>query len=284
MLVTQLDRKDGQISNLNERMRESNILMKELQQKLAIAAPAAPADPSTPIDAEPAAKAAFPDIAALMRRVHAKLEVNPVMLSIPQKDGDAKPFLLTRRAMQMIASALIADPDNAARLMLLYAAADAGHFDPFPGLLGRFITPNDAIGWRVMPLTMDVASGISDARLVRVREQAKTALLGDYLNFPMPHFNKLFEGVDLGDEFRKNPVSKVPALLLSGTLDGRTYPESQREALSGMQNLTAVTVVNSGHNLFMTSPEVTEVIQQFMRGEKVTKKEIVIAPPAFVRN
>ena len=53
-LKTQLDRKDGQIDNLNERMRETNILMKELQQKLAIAAPAVPADPSPPIDAEPA--------------------------------------------------------------------------------------------------------------------------------------------------------------------------------------------------------------------------------------
>ncbi len=40
LLVSQLDRKDGQISNLNERMRESNILMKELQQRLAITAPA----------------------------------------------------------------------------------------------------------------------------------------------------------------------------------------------------------------------------------------------------
>lgn len=53
-LKTQLDRKDGQIDNLNERMRETNILMKELQQKLAIAAPAATAETSTPIDSEPA--------------------------------------------------------------------------------------------------------------------------------------------------------------------------------------------------------------------------------------
>jgi pimeloyl-ACP methyl ester carboxylesterase len=135
-----------------------------------------------------------------------------------------------------------------------------------------------------MPLTMDVASGISDARLALVREQAKTALLGDYLNFPMPQFNKLFDGIDLGAGFRKNPVSNVPTLLLSGTLDGRTYPASQREALSGMRNLTAVTVVNAGHNLFMTSPDVTEIIQQFMRGEEVTKKEIVIAPPSFAGN
>jgi len=38
-LETQLDRKDEQITALNERMRESNVLMKELQQKVAIAAP-----------------------------------------------------------------------------------------------------------------------------------------------------------------------------------------------------------------------------------------------------
>ncbi len=41
-LETQLDRKDDQIANLNERQRESNILMKELQQRLAIAPPVEP--------------------------------------------------------------------------------------------------------------------------------------------------------------------------------------------------------------------------------------------------
>lgn len=42
-LEKQLDRKDEQIAALNERMRESNILMKELQQKVAIAGPSATA-------------------------------------------------------------------------------------------------------------------------------------------------------------------------------------------------------------------------------------------------
>ena len=40
-LEKQLDRKDEQIANLNERQRETNILMKELQQRLALAPPAA---------------------------------------------------------------------------------------------------------------------------------------------------------------------------------------------------------------------------------------------------
>ena len=98
----------------------------------------------------------------------------------------------------------------------------------------------------------------------------------------MPHLRGVPEGLDLGDAFRENPASDIPTLLLSGTLDGRTYPESQREALSGMSDLTVVTVVNAGHNLFMVSPEVSETIKTFMRGEKVTKTEIGIAPPVFI--
>ena len=49
-LETQLDRKDEQIASLNERMRESNILMKELQQRLAITAPAASSTPAEVVD------------------------------------------------------------------------------------------------------------------------------------------------------------------------------------------------------------------------------------------
>lgn len=45
VLEKQLDRKDEQISNQNDRMHESNVLMKELQERLAIAPPV----PPTPI-------------------------------------------------------------------------------------------------------------------------------------------------------------------------------------------------------------------------------------------
>lgn len=41
VLEKQLDRKDEQIANQNERMHESNVLMRELQARLAITAPAA---------------------------------------------------------------------------------------------------------------------------------------------------------------------------------------------------------------------------------------------------
>ena len=65
--------------------------------------------------------------------------------------------------------------------------------------------------------------------------------------------------------------------------DGRTYPESQREATQGLSNLTQVVVKNAGHNLFMVSPEVTKVIQQFMNNETIKTTEIEFDLPPFVK-
>ena len=90
-------------------------------------------------------------------------------------------------------------------------------------------------------------------------------------------------GLDLGDEFRQYPHSDVATLLLTGTLDGRTYIKSQQEATQGLTNLTQVIVKNAGHNLFMVSPKVTEAIQQFMNNETIEMTEIVFQLPDFVK-
>ncbi|MCA9082027.1 MAG: hypothetical protein KDA58_15805 [Planctomycetaceae bacterium] len=56
-LEKQLDRKDDQISSQNERMREQNILMKDLQQRLAIAAPG---QQSNIVDSQPTEEGSRP--------------------------------------------------------------------------------------------------------------------------------------------------------------------------------------------------------------------------------
>lgn len=58
-------------------------------------------------------------------------------------------------------------------------------------------------------------------------------------------------------------------------------PESQREAVAGLDPLQAITVVDAGHNLFMVSPEVTAAIERFMRGEPIASAQIAIAAPDF---
>lgn len=231
------------------------------------------------IDKEPAAKAAYPDIKALIRRVHARLDAEPVLMRVPTKDG-VRDMLLTKDVMQLAASASIADPQGASRLLMLYLAVDAGMTEPVAALIGRFITPGEPESFRLMPLAMDVASGIGADRLAQFEREAPSALLGEYLNYPMPQLAGAL-GLDLGDEFRKAPISSIPTLMLTGTLDGRTYPKEQNSAVGGLRNLTTVTVVNAGHNLFMLSPNISETIGAFMHGEKITAEEIVVDPPSF---
>ncbi|MBT8472579.1 MAG: alpha/beta hydrolase [Marinicaulis sp.] len=230
--------------------------------------------------ANPQAAPMIGDFPGLMRMVQAQLAEQPVMLGLPQEDGTRADFLLTKDVMQRLSSAMIADPHSGVQLMQFYGAIAAQQYAPVEQAIARFVTPGEPQKWRVMSLAMDIASGISEERLALVNEQAKTGLIGDYLNFPMPHLRGAM-GLDLGEDFRASPQSDIPTLLLSGTLDGRTYPESQQEAFSGFSNLSTVIVENAGHNLFMVSPDVSDVILRFMRGENVNGETITINAPTF---
>lgn len=228
------------------------------------------------IDTDPALAARHPDVVPLLRRVLARLEQEPLMVRVTPPTGAPYDFLLERRDVQQLASAMIADPPMALQLLALLAALDAGQTAPIAMVLGQYHKHDEAITLHPMPFAMDLASGITRPALRRYRREAKTALLGGYLNFPMPQLDRFVPGLDLGDGFRRGPHSAVPVLVLSGTLDGRTYPESQREAVAGLSNAQFTTVVNAGHNLFMSSPEVTRRIQAFLRGEPGNVREIVV--------
>ncbi|MFT5899157.1 MAG: pimeloyl-ACP methyl ester carboxylesterase [Glaciecola sp.] len=236
------------------------------------------------INLQPKAAAAYPDIKMLMRRVHKMLDENPIKLQIPVKDGDAVEFLFQRVHMQILASAMIADPHRAVPMLLeVYSGIDQGETQMLPALVQRVGFDKTNISFDVMSFTMDVASGITADKLKQFNEQAESSLVGKSLNFPMPQLNQVIDGLDLGDEFREYPKSDIPTLLLTGTLDGRTYIESQREATQGLSNLTHVVVKNAGHNLFMVSPDVTALIQQFMNNEVIKTTEIEFKLPPFVK-
>lgn len=234
------------------------------------------------INTQPDAAQRYPDISALMHRVHQQLIEQPMLVKVPQKEGSAVDFLFQKYHMQILASAMIADPQRGvSQLLSLYHELDSGSEIGLVKVLSRGYFNDKAISFDVMSFAMDIASGVTQARLEQVTLQAKTSLLGTALNFPMPHLNKAVKGLDLGDDFRTYPKSDVPTLLLTGTLDGRTYIDSQKEATKGLSNLTQVMVVNAGHNLFMSSPKVTAVIKIFLAGEKIKTKVIVIKLPLF---
>ena len=231
------------------------------------------------IDLQPAARELYPDIAAMIRRVHARLDTEPTLIELRSRTGESFPFLLQKRHLQEIASRRIADPENAALMLGLYADLDRGSTSVAERLLGFFTAPLEPITLGAMSTAMDVASGISADRLDLFEEQRRQALLGSYLNFPMPQLLGVWPDLDLGADFRDQLSGDTPILLLSGTLDGRTYPDSQRAALGGMTNVTAITVEGAGHNLFMTSPDVGNAMHRFMDREPIDSKIIKAETP-----
>ncbi|MDF2178651.1 alpha/beta hydrolase [Aliiglaciecola sp. CAU 1673] len=230
------------------------------------------------IDGNEQLKAQFPDVQALMRRVHDKLEKSPQLLNLADEQQPAQPFMLQRRDMQRLASAMVADPAWVLQLLKLYQAADHGVYAPVSQVIRRYYKPAESLKFSPMSTLMDVASGIDEKRKAQVSEQAETALLKDYLN-PSLFLDGVAPELDLGNDFRTNPKAEIPALVLSGTLDGRTYIDSQREAVRGLSNKVEVTVVNGGHNLFMISPKVTETIKAFMAGKTLSETRIDVPFP-----
>jgi pimeloyl-ACP methyl ester carboxylesterase len=239
------------------------------------------------VDTQPGARAAYGDIRELMRRVHAALDRSPVPIALKDGDGASVAYLLHRRDMQLLAVSLFADPSGAARMLNIYRALDE-HRDPaidrIPTRLlpDHLVAPGQPVSLECMPTLVNIASGISRARRKSVLAQTPGSLFGEYLDMTRP-YDGMAKELDVGGAFRKAPASSTPTLLFSGTLDGRTVLEEQREATVGLTRVTRVTVENAGHNLFdALTPELLSALDQFMTNRPVESVTIVVAAPRFV--
>lgn len=231
------------------------------------------------IDADPKAKAAYPDLAGMMRRVHAKLNAQPATVSVTLEGASAPvSVMFDGYAVQLLASQSIADPPAIARLPLFYLALDNGRYDSVaPMIVGM---RRQVAAFRGMPDAMDLASGASPGRLALVRKEAETSLLSDTLNFPMPHIMGIRPQLDLGEDFRAPFTSAIPALFISGTLDGRTYPEEAEEEIKGFRNRSRLIVENGGHNIYEADQRVADAVLAYFKGQP-TPERIVMGPPRF---
>ena len=233
------------------------------------------------VDQQPEAAQLYPDILGLINRVHAKLDAEPITVTVPKRDGTSYDILLQKRHLQQFAAGMISDPQFAAVMLMMYRQLDEGNPTLITFVLQRFWTPDEPITLSAMSMAMDRASGITPARLKAFEQQNTISPVGAYLNFPMPQILAELPEIDAGPDFRDGPFGDTPVLMLTGTLDGRTYLEGHAEATAGLSNVEQIIVENAGHNLFMTSPQVGEAIHTFMRGETARSGRILVEAPDF---
>ena len=229
---------------------------------------------------DPKLQQVVPDFLGALEQVLRGLEKEPVEVEVSDpRGGPTARVVIGDYDVRILLGFLVKNPDSIAYLPLTVQAMALGDYSqvaPYILQVRQYFQ-----GLRGMSEAMDAASGITAERARQVERDRKTTLLGDALNFPGPWLAGPLGIEILPDTFRSPLVSDVPALFLSGSLDGRTYVESHRELAAGFEHGIHVVVEGAGHDLFLSSPEVLARMEDFLAGRRVTEESIRL-PFAFI--
>lgn len=233
------------------------------------------------VQADPETAKKYPGLLGTMKRVLDKLEVSPVMLDVlnPETNQKVKVGFGKLEIQLLTVFWMVKNPRELSLLPYLYYSMAQNDYSRI-GVYILFLK-NAMTRSTLMSLAMDAASGVSPERMAQVREQAPRALLGQTHDFPFPDINNAIGVSDLGEDYRQPFKTSIPALLFSGTLDGRTFLEDQQEIASWFENGTHVIVENAGHDLFFSSPKIKIQMIDFLKGKPITETRLFAPPIKF---
>jgi pimeloyl-ACP methyl ester carboxylesterase len=223
-----------------------------------------------------------PDLVGLIRRVMAKLEKEPVTVRITDRRGN-KPIEVKvgKYGLQLITMIDLGDTSDLPVFPALFYTIDKGDYS----ILARFVEKRFnqfGQGVNVMTWVMDSSSGATRARWERINREAKTAILGDAVNFPFPDMSEVLGDPDLGDAYRSPIDTRVPTLFFSGTLDNNTPPFQADEVRRTFKKSTHIVIENAGHEDMVVNPQVQQTTVDYLSGRDVSKVKISLAMFKFI--
>ncbi len=223
-----------------------------------------------------------PDLVASISRLLKELEARPKSISLTHPlNGQAATFVLGPFDLQSVLSGMLFGPEVFSLMPDFVSRLEKGDWTA----LALAAAPTRmGTGIPGMSIAMDCASGISPARRELIRDEAQRTLLGDAINAPFPEVCEGFGMPDLGDAFRSPLRSDARALLISGTLDGRTRPRQADELRRTLPNAEHLVLEGAGHSdpLFLSSPKILEAMKSFLRGEPLRERYLTASPVPFL--
>jgi len=218
----------------------------------------------------------IPDFPALMRDVYKQLDEHPGEAEIVDPTTKQKVKVpVTKFALQVFTAGNMGT-ETVARFPMMYYAASKGDYAPFAQTW--LALTRSSIG-NLMSIMMDCYSGQTAARRERIAREAPASLVANYADQAFPDICEAVGNPDLGDAFRAPVKSDVPALFISGTLDGRTPITNAEEYAAGFTNARHLILDGAVHSdpLFLSSPKIKDVMMAFLRGEALpARQEIVV--------
>ena len=224
----------------------------------------------------------IPDFVGLVRSILTRLEQGPVQTAVMDlATGKPVKVVLSRFDLQLVTAQGLGSSAFIRRLPAAYYDMSRGDFS---WLANEVLGLSKRSFGRAMSFQMDCASGVSDERLARVQHEAGETLLGDVADFPLQDVCDAWVNHDLGPQFRGPLTSNVPALFISGTVDGRTPVSNAEEIRTGFPNGIHIVVENAGHGdreMLMAAPGIRDAIGAFLNGRPVSLRHGALPPLEF---
>lgn len=229
---------------------------------------------------DPAATELGIELIPSIERLLARLEQSPAEGRV-RRLGRSERVTIGRFDAQLAIAASLGRSTTIRLLPLAIAEAERGNHDVLAELVYRV---RQWLGtFNAMSLAMDIASGASGERLDLVADGERRSLLGAALNFPFPGISAdLGIGV-LGDNFRAPIESDVPALLISGDLDGRTPPSNADAVAAGFVDVRHLLIGNASHDddLWLAHGDIADRIAGFFAGDSMPDARLSAPPIDF---
>jgi hypothetical protein len=230
---------------------------------------------------DPGTREAVPDFLGLVRSTLGRLETRPATVEVFDSMAQRKVLVTVGRFdLQMMTGQALASSEGIRRLPGDYLRMSRGDFSP----LAEFVYRRRK-GWlgQAMPYLVDCSQGTPPERLARIDQEEKRMLLGRVADFPYPEICKGWGLAAPGPETWAPVRSQIPALLISGSLDGRTPPRNAEEVAQGLPNAVQLLVEGAGHgdDLLVSSPAIVEAMVTFLRGGKPGTGRIALGPFQF---
>jgi len=231
--------------------------------------------------AAPELEGKAPDLFGMLRDVLNRLEKEPVTVQITdqrtRKPIDVK---VGKSGLQFLIMRDLGDTND----LPIFPAWFYTMYHNDYSILARFVERRYnqfSQGISLMTAVMDASSGTTKVRIAKIEEQAKTALLGNMVNFPFPGIDDAIGSPDLGDKFRSPINTSVPTLFISGTLDNNTPPFQADEVRRTFRQSTHVIVENAGHESMFVDGRVQQTIVDYLHGVDVSKAKVALPPLKF---
>ena len=230
---------------------------------------------------DPQIGAKMPDLTGTLQRILDRLEKEPVTVTITdQRTRKPVDVRVGKIGLQFLIMRDLGDSNDLPIFPLWFYTMDKGDYS----ILKRFVERRYnqfSAGLSIMTLVTDISSGVSKARRRQIQKEARTALLGDIVNFPISEMGDVFGNPDLGDAYRSPIKTDVPTLFVSGVLDNNTQPFQADEVRRTFKNSTHIVVDNAGHESMLVNEQVQQTMVQFLKGEDVSKVKIALPPLKF---